>query len=326
MSRMELGPRGKFLVFLAVVTLFAWPGYQAFLVVAVPVGSSSPTQAAAEKVTRGDPSPTRVQPTLEPPARFATEPTPAATMALSSQTPTNDSSRRATLAPVVPQTPSSTSVPTFTSVPTATSVPTSTSVPAATSVPTPGHPTATPQVKFPGGSPLEIALIEDWVIRLTNEEREKAGLRLFDHDPAISSIAGMHSEQMVLFGLSHTILGKDPTDRALEAGYNCRAYHGDGSYSYGLSENIAEHPRVKHWVGTSSGWSGYRWKPTAYYTDAKDAARSLVQGWMNSPGHRANILDRDSRRIGVGVAVELSDKHGWALETLYATQNFSSCR
>ena len=47
---------------------------------------------------------------------------------------------------------------------------------------------------------------------------------------------------------------------------------------------------------------------------------------MNSPGHRANILDPDSRRIGVGVAVDLSDEHGWASETLYATQNFSSCK
>ena len=181
-------------------------------------------------------------------------------------------------------------------------------------------------MKFPGGGPLDAAQIEEWIIRLTNEERTGAGLRPFEHDHAISDIARSHSEQMVLHGLRHTIAGKDPTDRALAAGYNCRAYHGDGSYSYGLSENITEHPRVKHWVGTSSGWSGYSWRPTMYYTDAEDAARSMVRGWMNSPGHRANILDRDSRRIGVGVAVELSTEHGWVLETLYGTQNFSSCK
>ena len=171
-----------------------------------------------------------------------------------------------------------------------------------------------------------MASVERWVVSFTNDEREKAGLRPFEHDPAISDIARAHSEQMVLHGLNHTILGKDPTDRALAAGYDCRAYHGDGSYSYGLSENIAEHPRVQHWVGESSGWSGYKWRPTVYFVDGKEAARSLVQGWMNSPGHRANILDRDSRRIGVGVAVGLSDKYGWTLETLYATQNFSSCK
>ena len=248
---MELRARSKTLVFLLVVGIFAWPGYQAVTSI-VPL---SPPKSKAESLS-GNPS-------------------------------------------AVPPT----------------------SAPAATLVPT-----STPGRKFPGGSPLEVTSIEEWIIRFTNEERAKASLRPFDHDPAISDVARKHSKQMVLHGLRHTILGKGPTDRALAAGYDCRAYHGDGSYSYGLSENVTEHPRVRHWTGTSSGWSGSKWRPTVYYADAKEAARGLVQGWMNSPGHRANILDRDSRRIGVGVALELSDKYGWAAETLYATQNFSSCR
>ena len=205
--------------------------------------------------------------------------------------------------------------------PSSTPSPTPTRAPMATPVPTP-----TPGRKFPGGNPLLVDLIEEWIIHFTNDERVKAGLRPFDHDVAISDIARKHSKRMVSHGLSHTIVGKDPTDRALTAGYDCRAYHGDGSYSYGLSENIAEHPRVRHWVGTSSGWSGYKWQPTVYYTDAEQAAHSLVQSWMNSPGHRANMLDRDSRKIGVGVAVKLSDQYGWTMETLYATQNFSGCK
>lgn len=31
-------------------------------------------------------------------------------------------------------------------------------------------------------------------------------------------------------------------------------------------------------------------------------ARSVHRAWMNSPGHRANILNRTYRRVGVGVA------------------------
>ena len=201
--------------------------------------------------------------------------------------------------------------------------PAPTPTPAPTATP---RPTPTPAMKFPGGSPLEVAQIEEWIIRITNEEREKAGLRPFEHDHAISDIARDHSEQMILRGFQHTIGGKDPTDRALAVGYNCRAYRGDGSYSYGLSENITQHPRVLRWSGTSSGWSGYRWRPASYYADAEAAARSMVRGWMRSPGHRANILDRDSRRIGVGVAVKLSTKYGWTVETFYGTQNFSGCR
>ena len=174
-----------------------------------------------------------------------------------------------------------------------------------------------PTMRFPGGSSLETAQIEERIIRFTNEERAKADLRPLELDPAISDIARAHSRNMAARGIfSHYIDGDDPTDRALAAGYNCRAYHEDGSYSYGLSENIIKIPRVRLWTGTN---------PTEYYADAETAAHDMVQSWMNSPGHRANILDRDSRRIGVGVAVKLSTKHGWTLETFYATQNFSPC-
>ena len=183
----------------------------------------------------------------------------------------------------------------------------------------------TPALRFPGGSPLETAPIEEWIIQFTNEERVRAGLRPFDHDPAISEIAREHSEQMILHGLSHTVLGKSPTGRALAAGYDCRAYHGDGSYSYGLSENIAGYPRIRRWIKETSPVVT-DWSPDRYYTSPKQAARGLVTGWIKSLGHRANIHDQDARRIGVGVAVELSQERGWTMETIYATQNFSSCK
>ena len=51
-----------------------------------------------------------------------------------------------------------------------------------------------------------------------------------------------------------------------------------------------------------SPWSGY------------GVARALVDGWMKIPGHRANIINRQSRYMGVGVARSGSD--------VYATQNF----
>jgi uncharacterized protein YkwD len=53
-------------------------------------------------------------------------------------------------------------------------------------------------------------------------------------------------------------------------------YH--GSLSIGTSENIG-------WLTCRSGWAG-----------------ALVHMWLNSPGHRANLLDRSARRVGVGVA------------------------
>ena len=181
---------------------------------------------------------------------------------------------------------------------------------------------ATDSQKYAGGSPLNRGEIEKWVIEFTNEERISAGLQPLRHDAAISDIARSHSESMARVGLmSHDIGGRDPTDRARAAGYNCRAYRGDGSYSYGLSENVAEHPRVTQWMGR-----GRSYHPVDYDRDAEEAARGLVQGWMSSPGHRENILDRDSRRIGVGIAIQETPEYGYISETVYATQNFSACK
>ena len=181
---------------------------------------------------------------------------------------------------------------------------------------------ATTSQKYAGGSPLNREEIERWVIEFTNEERSSAGLQPLRHDAAISDIARSHSENMARLGvLSHDIGGSDPTDRAMASGYNCRAYSGDGSYTYGLSENVAEYPRVTQWMG-----QGGSYHPVDYSHDAEDMARELVQGWMSSPGHRENILERDSRKIGVGVAIQESPEYGYISETAYATQNFSECR
>ena len=44
---------------------------------------------------------------------------------------------------------------------------------------------------------------------------------------------------------------------------------------------------------------------------------ALMSMWMNSSGHRANILDPALHRIGIGIA---TDSHG----TIWATQDFLS--
>ena len=170
--------------------------------------------------------------------------------------------------------------------------------------------------------------IERWVIDFTNAERRKAGLSLFVEDAAISKIARMHSQNMARLDIfDHTIGGKGPTDRALDSGYNCRAYLSDGSYTYGLSENIAKYPRVTQWTGTSRlfGLSA-SYRPEIFDEDSEAMAYGLVEGWMNSPGHRANILDGESRRIGVGVTIMQMERYGYVDEIVFATQNFSGCK
>ncbi len=187
---------------------------------------------------------------------------------------------------------------------------------------------------YPGGAALVASDVERWVVQLTNDAREERGLLPLDADPEIGPIARAHSENMSRLNVfshesrlnvfSHEIDGKGPIDRATDAGYTCRVYRPDGSYAYGLSENIYKYPRVTEW-SSSTRWGGTRYGPTVYAADARAMALNLVEGGMDSPDHRENILDPNNRWIGVGVAITTTEEYGFMQETVFATQNFSEC-
>ena len=103
------------------------------------------------------------------------------------------------------------------------------------------------------------------VVRLVNVVRAKAGCGALRSDARLAKAARLHSEDMARQNyFSHTSLdGRSPWDRIEAQGY------ADGS-----AENIA----------------------AGYTTPA-----AVMDGWMNSPGHRANILDCKSKAIGVGI-------------------------
>ncbi|MFJ8187393.1 CAP domain-containing protein [Streptomyces sp. NPDC096105] len=105
------------------------------------------------------------------------------------------------------------------------------------------------------------------VVDLTNRERARAGLPPLSRDPLLTTAAQAHSADMVARDFyAHTAPdGGKPWDRAAAAGSRCRA----------VGENIA---------------CGQR------------SAAEVVRGWMNSPGHRANILKPEFTHIGVGFA------------------------
>ncbi|MBO8190663.1 CAP domain-containing protein [Streptomyces oryzae] len=105
---------------------------------------------------------------------------------------------------------------------------------------------------------------ESEVLALVNQERAKAGCRPLKADKRLASLAGEYSEDMARRGFfSHTSPdGKSPWDRAEAAGISDLG-----------GENIAR---------------------------GQANARSVMDSWMHSPGHRANILNCDYRTLGVG--------------------------
>ncbi|MEU5952456.1 CAP domain-containing protein [Streptomyces sp. NPDC047525] len=116
-------------------------------------------------------------------------------------------------------------------------------------------------------SPQGLAEWGSAVLRLTNAERTAAGLRPLSADPLLTVAAQGHSADMIARAFyAHTSPdGGEPWHRASAAGSTHRA----------IGENIA---------------CGQR-------TPAE-----VVDGWMNSPGHRANILKPSFTHLGVGFA------------------------
>lgn len=43
-------------------------------------------------------------------------------------------------------------------------------------------------------------------------------------------------------------------------------------------------------------------------------AKSTVDAWMNSPGHRRNLLDADIEHVGVGIRTDEQGRNYWVLE------------
>ncbi|MDC0769804.1 CAP domain-containing protein [Streptomyces sp. HD] len=116
-------------------------------------------------------------------------------------------------------------------------------------------------------TPGDLARTGTDVVDLTNRERARAGLRPLSVDPVLTTAAQAHSADMVARAFySHTSPeGSQPWDRAAAAGSTRRS----------IGENIA---------------CGQR------------SPAEVVEGWMNSPGHRANILKPDFTHIGIGYA------------------------
>jgi uncharacterized protein YkwD len=116
-------------------------------------------------------------------------------------------------------------------------------------------------------TPAGLTRTVDEVVALTNRERVGAGLPPLAVDPLLARAAQAYSTDMAVRAFySHTSPeGTQPWDRAAAAGSTRRS----------IGENIA---------------CGQR------------SAAEVVEGWMNSPGHRANILKPAFTHIGIGFA------------------------
>ncbi|MBA4117717.1 MAG: hypothetical protein C0514_02325 [Candidatus Puniceispirillum sp.] len=118
---------------------------------------------------------------------------------------------------------------------------------------------------------------------LTNARRQEHGLGLLTWNPLLAQIAREHSQKMAdTFTFAHDIEGKSFGDR-IEGRYN-GSMAGENLYMSTAAYKVSERGITPSSVKYSS-------------------MAEAVEGLMNSPGHRENILKPEFNELGVGIIV-----------------------
>jgi len=131
----------------------------------------------------------------------------------------------------------------------------------------------------------ENSTFESQVFILLNAERTNRGIAPLTRNAKLDSAAQRHSNDMACNNFfDHTGSdGSSPWDRMDQAGYN--------------------------WMRAAENIAG------GYSTPA-----SVVAGWMNSSGHKANILNADLKDIGIAYAYKSTTTYGHYWTTDFGTQ------
>jgi uncharacterized protein YkwD len=153
------------------------------------------------------------------------------------------------------------------------------------------------QANFAGNSSIPLGInyteaeVEELIIELVNDERQQFDLSTLSEDSLLTSLAREHSTSMV----ENNFFGHE-------------RYPGERPLNYNMSpgtmrgENLAKIPTRQYIPGP--------------YLSLQEVCEWAVSGWMDSSGHRANILEPCYTETGVGV----SFSHDW--DYLYITQIF----
>lgn len=116
---------------------------------------------------------------------------------------------------------------------------------------------------------VEIAIVE-----MTNAIRQQHNLSAVEPDPELAEAARGYAKYLATSTqFSHSADGRQPSDRAKDAGYE----------PCSVAENLSSNLDTR----------GF---------ETRQLAREAVQGWLNSPGHRKNLLAEHVTDIGVAVA------------------------
>jgi len=144
-----------------------------------------------------------------------------------------------------------------------------------------------------------------------NRVRASHGLSRLKSDGDLAEIARAHSKDMGRrsYFAHNTPEGRSFSDRYKKEGYVCRVRIGALRFATG-AENLSMTQRYGHYFILPDGS-----REEGDFQTVSALARDVVDRWMNSPGHRKNILTSHWGREGIGVYLDSDGE-------IYVTQNF----
>ncbi len=173
---------------------------------------------------------------------------------------------------------------------------------------------------------IDYQLLNAAVFYETNRMRVKHGMKPFIHSAALEKAAFVHSKDMVEQGFfSHD----NPYDAKKRTPFQRMALFGvTGGYR---AENITQTFGIQYKAGSpiippEHGNKLFRDFVTGEVLPNhtyNSLAADMVDGWMNSPDHRANILSVELKYLGCG-AFHFEDRSSFDMDMFKATQNFAS--
>ena len=174
--------------------------------------------------------------------------------------------------PAAPTTPTAPAAPTTPAGPTAPTAPTAPAKPTAPTTPAPPAKPVTPTAPTPPAKPTTptaptntIGSFEQQVVDLVNEARKQNGLNPLTLNTKLSDIARMKSQDMLDKG-----------------------YFDHNSPTYGTPFQMMTNNGISYRAAGENIAMGYT------------TPQAVMTAWMNSSGHRANILNASYTQIGVG--------------------------
>jgi len=158
-------------------------------------------------------------------------------------------------------------------------------------------------------SDLNESQAEKLIHQKVNEERSERGLERLEYSQKLEEIAKYHSNDMVErnYYAHKGPNGESMSNRYEKFNYNCRVSEGGFTDRYYTGAENIDKTFWRQNLASSTGIS--------YIDNEKKLAEHVVSQWMNSQGHRENILKPYWNYEGIGVSKS-------STEEILVTQNF----